>query len=474
MTPRSLTPPSFSRLEKVTLIQVGVLIVASSWIFGGNIWWVRLPLMIWASASLPLAIAAFVQPGSWGKAARRKAWWLAPLAVFAVLVIASSFNPSFLPLTSDGEVVLVHRGAAHPNWPSTVNPVQSLYALWFGCAVYLSAFNLVLIVRSRTGLRILLVVMAVNTLVLAVLGTIQKLSGSGFYFGTATSPNIRFFGTFIYNNHWGAFMILGLCIAVGLVFHHVRKNASRDLWHSPFSVALVGVLFIAATAPVSASRAATAMAALVVVLATIHALTLIAAGRRREGRSTAQAIGLVLFFVAAMVGAIGWLGFRSINERYQETHFVIEQNQSVFGGRASLYRDTWELASRQPVFGWGLDSYGTAFMLIRPRPIQANRQYESSFVTAHNDWLQSVAETGFVGTALLVLMAAIPLLSIRRHSLGHPLIAYPLFGCGLIVLYAIIEFPFATGAVLISFWALFFAAVRHAQLTDLASRLRHE
>jgi O-antigen ligase len=474
MTLRSSPSPSSSRLEKLVLLHVGVLLVASSWVFGGNIWWMRVPLAIWASAGLPLAVAAFMQPGSWGEAARRKAWWLAPLVLFAVLVVASSFNPSFQPLISEGAVVLVHKGAAHPAWPSTVNPTQSLLSLWFGSAVYLSAFNLVLTVRSRTALRVLLVLVAVNTLVLAVLGTVQKLSGSGFYFGAAVSPNSRFFGTFIYNNHWGAFMILGLCTAMGLVFHHVRKNAARDLWHSPFSIALTGVLFIAATAPLSASRAATGMAALVVGVATIHALVLIAASRRHEGRSTAPAIGLVLCLVLAGTGAIGWLGFRSISERYRETHLLIEQNKPVFGGRAALYRDTWELASRQPVFGWGLDSYGTAFMLIRPRPIQASRQYESSFVTAHNDWLQSVAETGFAGTALLALTGIVPLLSLRRHAFRHPLVAYPALGCGLILLYALIEFPFATGAVLIGFCTIFFAFVRHAQLTDLAFRLRHD
>ena len=83
---------------------------------------------------------------------------------------------------------------------------------------------------------------------------------------------------------------------------------------------------------------------------------------------------------------------------------------------------------------------------------------------AHSDWLQSVAETGFVGTILLMLMALIPLASVPWRALRHPLVAYPLLGCALIALYAWVEFPFANGAVLIAFWTLFFSAIRYAGL----------
>ena len=116
----------------------------------------------------------------------------------------------------------------------------------------------------------------------------------------------------------------------------------------------------------------------------------------------------------------------------------------------------------------GLESYGTAFQLIRPRPLEARRQYESSYVEAHFDWLQSVAETGFVGTILLMLMALLPLSTVRWRDLRHSLVAYPLAGCALIALYAWIEFPFGNGAVFIAFWLSFFSAIRYAQLSAQA------
>jgi hypothetical protein len=110
-------------------------------------------------------------------------------------------------------------------------------------------------------------------------------------------------------------------------------------------------------------------------------------------------------------------------------------------------------------------------MLIRSRPLEAGRQYEASYVEAHSDWLQSIAETGFVGTTLLLLMTFIPFLSVPFRKLSHPLVGYPLLGCAIIALYAWIEFPFASGAVLITFWTVYFSAIRYARLQEISTRI---
>jgi O-antigen ligase len=462
---KSAASARLSPLEKIALCHVGVLLIGSTWAFGGNIGWARLALSVWASLAVPLVALAFCQKNSSGAEARRNSWWLLPPALYAALVISSVFNPSFRPITSEGAVLLVHQGPAHPHLPSTVSPAASLHSLWFGAGVYLSAFNLALTLRSRTSLRFLFTLVAANTLALSVFGTLQALSSAGFYFGAAVSPNTRYFATFIYNNHWGAFMILSLSLCIGLLFYHVRRFQGRDLWHSPFSAALTGVLLIAATAPLSASRAATGMAALLVTVACLHAVVQISRTRRREQRPVWPPVLILVVTLLLAGSAIGWLGLRMINQRVVETRTALNQEQNLLGGRLELYRDTWELAARKPVFGWGLDSYGTAFQLIRPRPLQAHRQYELSYDTAHNDWLQSLAETGWAGTGLLVLTAAFPLAAVFRRKTAHPLVAYPLLGLAIVLLYAAIEFPFSSAALVILFWTCLFAVVRYARLS---------
>lgn len=459
---------SLSRLEWAVLIHTGVLLLASACIYGGNSGWIRLALSLWASLGGALTVAAFCQRGMRGSDARRKAWWLLPLALFSGLVLLSATNPSFRAVHIDGETAFVRGSPTHLSWPSTISPALTLRAWWFGTGVYLAAFNLAVVIQSRSALRKLMALIAGSTLVLAVFGTLQKLTGSGFYFGTVESPNLRFFATFIYYNHWGAFMILGLTTATGLLFYSVRRHREhpeRDLWHSPFSAALVGVLLIATSAPVSASRASTVITALIAGIALTHALVRIIAIHRDQQRGIWPQILLIVALAAATTGAVGWLSYRSLGERYTETRLVIDQNKSVFGGRADLYRDTWTLIREKPVFGWGLNTYAVGFQLVRPYTVNLRDPAQNIYATAHSDWLQSLSETGFVGTLLLVLMGVAPLSALSRRQLGHPLTAYPLLGCALVLAYACIEFPFANGAVLITFCVLFFAAIRHAELT---------
>jgi O-antigen ligase len=449
-----------SLIEQATLLHVGVLLFASSWVFGGNIWWMRTALALWASLSLPITLLALWQHGEMGRAARRRIWWLLPWLGMVALVGLSACNPSFRAMTAEGSPVLVNVGARWPNLPSCVNPAKTLGELWFYAGTYLSAFNLLLVPRHRRHLRKLLFAGVVNCLLLAVFGSMQKLLGAGYYFGAAASPNSRYFGTFIYNNHWGAFLTLWLGVTSGLLFHQASRASGRDLWHSPFSLLLVALLMLAATAPLSASRAATLLAALTLAIMTVHALTRIKAARQAHGESVWPPITVILLVVTISVGAIGWLAQRSIDERYVETRNVLVGKQPLWQGRLDLYRDTWTLAMRKPVFGWGLESFDSTFHLMRPRPLELSRQYESSYAEAHSDWLQSFAETGCAGTLLLALMGLVPLFGALWRANLTPLPAYLLLGCTLVSIYAAIEFPFANGAVVISFWTIFFACLR--------------
>ena len=52
---------------------------------------------------------------------------------------------------------------------------------------------------------------------------------------------------------------------------------------------------------------------------------------------------------------------------------------------------------------------------------------------------------------------------------ANPLPVYLLAGCAVLLVYALIEFPFGNAAVVFTWWLCFFSAVRYARLDSSAT-----
>ncbi|WP_180538047.1 O-antigen ligase family protein [Nevskia soli] len=74
---------------------------------------------------------------------------------------------------------------------------------------------------------------------------------------------------------------------------------------------------------------------------------------------------------------------------------VLTSSQNAGEGRWPIWIDTTHLIAAFPVFGAGLGNYGTAFLRYQTSVI------ERTFIYAHNDYLQLLAELGIVGFLIL-------------------------------------------------------------------------
>lgn len=469
-----LLPGHALRLETITLAHVGILVVLAAWALGGNTETSRFALSCWGGCGVLITLLAAWRPigdREQGSSLLRPLW---PLAVFDLLVLVSLLNPSYRQLV-DGAKTLYLEDRSLPHWsllPSTARPDVSLNSLWFFNAAYLSCFNLTLTVVRRRALRILLLVVAANAVLLAVFGTLQKLMGAkALFFGAVKTPQPYFFASFIYHNHWGAFTLLMSAILLGLVFHFSQRRPG-GFWRSPGTSCLVGVMLLAVTIPLSTSRSSSLLEALLLLGAFVYWLRSIIRRRLASARGVIAPVMLSLVLLFAAGAFVYNLASATIQARLSDTKTQLSEMRArgETMPRQILYRDTWNMARTKPWFGWGMGAYPTAFY-------HRNTQHDSMdgpvrlFHDAHSDWLQSVSEVGVVGTALLLLCAAVPLLSARRKVRISPLVACLFAGCSLVVLYAALEFPFGNRAVVIAFWLCFFAAVRYARLD--ASFERH-
>lgn len=461
-------PHDGSPLTKLVLLHFAVFSVFITWAFGGQAPWVRHMIAWWGTAGMLLFV--------WASLAQRRGdrrWWrhpslrlLWPLWLYDVVVIASCFNPSFRETVISGQASLVldtPRG-----WlPSSAMPRLTIRELWQFNGLVLSAFNLLLVLQRRGQVRRVLFLLAGNAVVLAVFGTFQQLAKSpGLWFGLVPSPNKHFFATFIYHNHWGAFVVLSTAICLGLLFHFHRRGGYRDFWHSPLPLGACVTVLLAISVPLSTSRSCTVLTGLLLAGALAHLLLRVIRRRRESGESaTAPVAGIILASILA-VGVIGFLGRDVIAQRAQLTTEQLArlQQEGTLTSRAVLYRDTWRMASEKPWFGWGLETYARVFRIFNTQRAAEVAFWIPFYAEAHNDWFQSLAETGFVGTGLLVLLGVVSLYGKVRRAAGSLLPRYLLTGCGLVLFYAWLEFPFANPAVMLLFASCWYLAVRYLDL----------
>jgi O-antigen ligase len=454
-------------LENLVLLHFGGLIVFTSWAFGGQAPWVRQVIAGWGALGVLLFIAAcWVRAnGSAGSGhpARRFLW---PLLLYNLVVGASCFNPSFKDAVIAGEPSLV-MGDPNPWLPSSARPMLTLKELWLFDVIVLSSFNLNLVFQTRRMVRTLLFILGINAVALAVFGTFQKLlRADGLWFGLVASPNPKFFSTFIYHNHWGAFTLLNTAVCLGLLYHFVRRGGQRDIWHSPVLLGALATLLLAATIPLSASRSCTVLIAGLLGGALVHFLLRFIRLRRERHESAALPVTGIILAALLATAAIAYLGREVIAQRARlTTEQIASAAQEVtLNSRLTLYRDTWRMATEKPWFGWGLDSYAHVFRIFNTQRTVETWWWIPFYARAHNDWLQSLAEVGFVGTGLLALLVLVPLTSVRWRQVATTLPRYLLAGDALVLLYAWVEFPFANPAVMLTFCATFYCAIRYATL----------
>ena len=454
-------------LERAVALHFGLLVVFSAWAFGGQIQWARNLIVAWGTIGILLFIVAV-----WSRSRRQnvspfsltRLLW--PLLLYDGFVALSCINPSFRQLLRDGEPYWALLTPAIAWLPSSARPELTLRELWQFNGLVITAFNLYLVLENRRVLRSLLLVLAGNAVVLAIFGSFQKLTQSkGLWFGFVESPNDHFFSTFVYHNHWGAFTLLNIAICLGLLFHSVRRGGHRDVWHSPVTAGAVATLFVAASVPLSSSRSSTVLIGLFLVGSLVHFLVRLIRRRRDLNESPLlPVLGIVLAATLA-AGAIFHLGRNVIEKRLRLTTEQIVQIKAQDGlnSRLMLYRDTWRMAAEKPWFGWGLETYADVFRIYNSAPTPKHG-WRPFYAEAHSDWLQSLAETGFVGTTLLALLGLLPVLSVPWRRVESVLPRYLMVGCGLLLCYAWVEFPFANPTVMILFWGCLYIGIRYALL----------
>jgi len=255
----------------------------------------------------------------------------------------------------------------------------------------------------------------------AGVGILQHLTFNGklYWFREMRYGGIPF-GPYVNRNHFAAFAEMAIPIPlVPLILGKVRRE--RRFVIGLFSLIPIGALVL------SASRGG--IVSVGVELLFLVSVILL----QRAGSKHLLTGGIVL---VAALSLVSWIGVKQVLSRFGSLQTLeVQQNK-----RASMRHGAWRIFLDHPVLGTGLGTFETVYP-----PYET--LYDGKVVDhAHNDYLETLAETGIAGGLCcawfigLLLVAGLRSLQEPNISFASALRLAGLTGCCGVLVHSLVDF----------------------------------
>ncbi|MCK7598415.1 O-antigen ligase family protein [Microbulbifer sp. CAU 1566] len=296
----------------------------------------------------------------------------------------------------------------------SLDPAQTHIALIKGLSYWCLLFLILALVNTSRRLKTLALVVVLTGTFQAFYGVLQALSGAetswvmGYHnSGIAT-------GGFRYKNHFGNFLVLCLCLGIGLLIASLSNSKGGKLKDKLKNLmnmllggkAVVRICLAMMVIGLVMSHSRMANTAFFVSLSVTGALGLLLI--RHKSRSLTILLVSLMVIDLFIVGS--WFGVDKLRQEIEETSFTQETRDEV-----NQYGMT--LIEQHPLSGTGAGSFYSSFPSVKGPGI--NLFYDQG----HNDYLQFAIEFGLPATLLMgavilwSLFHAFVALRTRRDSL---------------------------------------------------------
>ena len=293
--------------------------------------------------------------------------------------------------------------------PLSIDPPKT----WVGLSMLAGlGFMLLGLARGIGGrdLRVIAPGIVFLGVLMSMIGIVQKALWSGKVYGFWEPINTGAvaFGPFVNRNHFAGWMLLALPVAVGYFASLVAKGMvgvkpgwrNRIIWFSTPDASravLTGfaLLVMGFALTLTLSRSGISCFLLAMMLSAFHVL------RRQTSAAKGRLLGAYLALV--VVAAVAWVGIDAIGARFAEVDWKL-------GGRAGAWGDGWRIHLAFPWFGTGLNTYGSATLLL-----QEFEKATAHYVEAHNDYLQLLVEGGWLVTVPALVLVVLFAREVRRR-----------------------------------------------------------
>jgi O-antigen ligase len=288
-------------------------------------------------------------------------------------------------------------------------------------------------------------VLAVNGLLLGIVGIVQRLEGSGkllFLVRPEVNPDaVTQFGPYAYRANASQYFNLLWPVCLGFWWTLHRERGFRRSSHH---LLLVCAIVMAACPIISTSRGG---ALITVGLAVFAAYFLslsqffITADRRTDPSLRRRNVALLAVFFLAVLGVGYWLGWQTLAPR-------MEQIDEGFAYREEMYENARPMAWDYPWYGIGPGTFEVVFQLYR---LSTDTYWPAQL---HNDWLETRITFGWVGLVpMLMALGTVACRWLARGGIygGRRFVILSWLSVAGVLVHARFDFPFQIHSIVLLF-----------------------
>lgn len=271
--------------------------------------------------------------------------------------------------------------------PGTLHRSLSLQSMAQISAMLFSLCFVCETARRAVWRKRLLLTLALTGVSLVLLGLAQRLTNATAIFWGPEDMGQSFFATYRYHSNAGAFLNLVWPIVAGFTFMAFLGGVTagkRFLWATALTMCLAGTAIIA-------SRAAAVLAVVLSVAWGLWVLREIARSRWKGITvATAAVAALVMILLVGSLAALAGLDVSV--KRWSKFHREFtEENHRLLTAQVCL-----DMIPEAGAWGFGPGTFQTAFPYFSHR---YGTQIAGKWIFAHEDYLQTLIEWGYVGGA---------------------------------------------------------------------------
>ncbi len=362
--------------------------------------------------------------------------WAAQQVASGSLQVALS--PLYVPLLGFAAIVGLQILLHVPRYLyGTVSAAQ--FSLLYGLVFFVA----VQVFHRDKNLDRILGMLGLFGFLLALFAIIQHFAGNGkIYWIRPVTDESSVFGPYVNRNHFAGVMELLAPLPVVLATRSDRSMLER------FASMFAGGVMVAAVF-LSGSRGG--MLSVVAEFMFFIGCVLLV---RRGSRSTWMGI---VFFCVLAAGLVAWVGTVDMVERIGT--LADQFNSATMDQRSTILRDSLVMVKELPLLGWGLGQFPNVYPQFRSF-------YTNFFVNAaHDDYLQLLVETGFLGFAMAVLFIVLLYRGgFKRWRAGNRANLAALVACTGLLVHSFVDFNLQIPANAVLFFLLSAAACSKPEL----------